>query len=161
MVILGDSMVKVIKSWKMSSRTCEVELIRFSGAITKDMKSYVIPNIFRFVDNIILQTGKNDLKTIDTPEEITMGILNLATTCKADTTSVFISGIVTRSNKINEKASKVSSILRHECNVRNICFIGYKHIFPRFHCNGSGLHLNFYGTKELQENFLYELAKLD
>ena len=68
-MILGDSMVKVIKSWKMSSRTCEVELIRFSGAITKDMKSYVIPNIFRFVDNIILQTGKNDLKTIDTPEE--------------------------------------------------------------------------------------------
>ena len=152
-MILGDSMVKVIKSWKMSSRTCEVELIRFSGAITKDMKSYVIPNIFRFVDNIILQTGKNDLKTIDTPEEITMGILNLAMTRKTDTNSVFISGIVPRSYKLNEKASKVNSILRHECNVRNICFIDNKHISPRFHCNRSGLHLNYYGTRKLQENF--------
>ena len=87
-MILGDSMVKVIKSWKMSSRTCEVELTRFNGAITKDMKSYVIPTVEEKLDNIILQTGKNDLKTIDTPEQITMGILNLATTCKADTTSV-------------------------------------------------------------------------
>ena len=29
------------------------------------------------------------------------------------------------------------------------------------HCNRSGLHLNYYGTRKLQENFLYELAKLD
>ena len=82
-------------------------------------------------------------------------------TCKTDTNSVFISGIVPRSDNLNEKASKVSSILRLECNVRNICFIDNKNISPRFHCNRSGLHLNYYGTKKLQENLLYELAKLD
>ena len=79
-------------------------------------------------DNIILHTGTNDLRTIDTTEEITMGILNLAVTCKTDTNSVFVSGIVPRSDKLNEKASKVNSILRHECNVRNICFTDNKHI---------------------------------
>ena len=31
----------------------------------------------------------------------------------------------------------------------------------RFDCNRSGLHLNYYSTKKLQENFLYELAILD
>ena len=160
-VILGDFMVKDIKGWKISSRTRKVGVKHFSGAKTKDMKSYVIPTVEPKPDNIILHTGKNDLKTIDTPEEITMGILNLAMTCKTDTNSVFISGIVPRSDKLNEKASKVNSILRHECNVRNICFIDNKHISPRFHCNRSGLHLNYYGTKKLQENFLYELAKLD
>ena len=67
-----------------------------------------------------------------------MGILNLAITCKTDKNSVFISGI----------------FLRLECNVRNICFIDNKHISPRFHSNRSGLHLNYYGTKKLQENFL-------
>ena len=46
-------------------------------------------------------------------------------------------------------------------HIFNICFIDNKHISPRFHCNRSGLHLNYYGTKKLQENFLYELAKLD
>ena len=80
-----------------------------------------------------------------------MGIINLAMTCKTDTNSVFISG--------NEKATKVNSILRHECKVRNICVIDNKHASPRFHCNKSGLHLNYHGIKKY--NFSYELAKLD
>ena len=111
----------------------------FSGAKTKDIKSYVIATVEQKPDNIILHTGTNDLKTIDTPEEMTMGILNLAMTCKTVTNIAFVSGIVPRTDK-NEKASKVNSILRHECNVKNICFIDYKHVSPRFHCNRSGLH---------------------
>ena len=89
-----------------------------------------------------------------------MGIVNLAMTCKTDTNSVFIFGIVPRSEKLNEKASRVNRILRHECKVRNICFIDNKHISLRFHCNRSSLHSNYYGTRKLQENFLYELVKL-
>ena len=125
------------------------------------MKSYVISVVEQKLDNIILHTGTNDLKTIDKPDEITMAILNLAMTCKTDKNSVFISGIVPRADKLYEKASKVNSILRHECNVRNICFINNKHISPRFHCNRSGLHLYYCGAKKLQENLLYELAKSD
>ena len=160
-VILGDSMAKEIKGWKILDRTRKAVVKHFSSAKTKDINSYVIPTVEQKPDNIILHTRTNDLKTIGTPQEITMGILNLTMTCKTDTNSVFISGIVPRSDKLNEKASKVNSILRHECNVRNICFIDNKHISPRFHCNRSGLHLNYYGTKKLQANFLYELAKLD
>ena len=74
-----------------------------------------------------------------------MGILNVAITCKTDKNSVFISGI----------------FLRLECNVRNIRFIDNKHKSPRFHCNRSSLHLSFNERKKLQENFLYQLAKLD
>ena len=90
-----------------------------------------------------------------------MGILNLAMTCKTDTNSFFISGIVPISYKLNEKASKVNIILRHECNVRSKCFIDNKYISARFHCNRSCLHFNHYETKKLQEKFLWELAKLD
>ena len=79
-ILLGDSMVKDIKDWKMSSHTRKVVVKHFSGAKTKDMKSYVIPTVRQKPDNIILHTGTNDLKTIDTPDEITMGILNLAMT---------------------------------------------------------------------------------
>ena len=63
-----------------------------------------------------------------------MGILNLAMTCKTDKNCVFISGIVPGSDKLNEKDSKVNNILRHECNVRNMCLIDNKHISPRFYC---------------------------
>ena len=119
-VILGDFMVKGIKGWKMSSRTCKVVVKHCSGAKTKVMKSYVIPTVKQKPDNIMLHTGTND---IDITEEISMGVLNLTVTFKTDTNSVFISGVVPRSDKLNQKASKVNSILRHEYNVRNICFI--------------------------------------
>ena len=63
------SMVKDIKGWKISSRTRKVVVKDFSCAKTKDMKSYVIPTVEQKPDNIILHTGTNDLKTIDTPEK--------------------------------------------------------------------------------------------
>ena len=86
------------------------------------MKSYVIPTVEQKLDNIILHTETNDLKTVNTPEEITMGILNLAMTWKTDTSSAFIYGIVSRTDKGNEKSSKVNCILRHERNVRNVFY---------------------------------------
>ena len=66
----------------MSRSTRKVVVKHFSGAKTKDIKSYVISPVEQKPDNIILNTGTNDLKTINTPEEITMGILNLVMTCK-------------------------------------------------------------------------------
>ena len=63
----------------MSSHTRKVVVKHFSGAKTEDMKFYVIPTVKEKPD-IILHTATNDLKTIDTPEEITIGILNLAMT---------------------------------------------------------------------------------
>ena len=145
-------MVKNIKGWEMSSRTHKDVAKHFSGAKTKDMKSCIIPTAKQKSDNIILHTGKTNLRIIDTPEEITMGIPDL--TCKTDTNSVFISGIVPTSDKPNEKASKVNSILRRECNVRNICFIDNKHISPRFHCNRSHLHLIIMEQRNYKNTFI-------
>ena len=89
-VILGVSIVNGIKAWKISTRTCKVVLKHFSGAKTKDMKSHIIVKGEENLDNIILHTRTNDLKTIDTPEEITMGIINLEMTHKTGTKRVFI-----------------------------------------------------------------------
>ena len=125
----------------------------FSGAKTKDMQFHVIPTVEQKRDNIILHTRTNDLKIIDTPEEITMAILNLAMTCKTDTNSVFISGIVPRSDRLNEKASKDNRILKHECNVRNTCFIDNKQISPRFHYNRSGLSI-IMEQRNYKQNFI-------
>ena len=100
--IFDDFMVKDIKGWKMSSRTCKVVVKHFSGAKTKHMKSYIIPTVEKKPDNIILYLKTNDLKTIDTSEEITMGIINLAMTCKTDTSSNFMSGVVPRSDNLRD-----------------------------------------------------------
>ena len=83
-------MVKDIKGWKISRSTRKVVVKHFNSAKTKDMKSYVIPTVEQKPDNIILHTGTKDLKTIDTPEEITMGIPNLTMTCKTETNCFYI-----------------------------------------------------------------------
>ena len=62
---------------------------------------------------------------------------------------------------VMRKPQKENSILRDECNVRNICFVDNWHISPRFHCSRSRLHLNHYGTKKLQEKIFHKLAKLE
>ena len=82
-------MVKDFKGWKISSHTRKVVVKHFSGAKTKDMKRYDILTVKQKPD-IILHTATDDLKTIDTPEEITMGILNLAMTCKTDTMFLYL-----------------------------------------------------------------------
>lgn len=76
------------------------------------MKSHVIPTVKQNPDNIILHAGANYLKTINLPKEITMGMLNLAMTSKTDTNSVFMSGFVRGTDKLNEKVSKLYSIPR-------------------------------------------------
>ena len=88
-VILGDSTVREIKGWKMSSHTRKDLVKHFSGAKTKDMQSYDIPTVEQKSD-IMLHTGTNDLKTIDRPEEITMRLLNLAMTCKTNTVFLYL-----------------------------------------------------------------------
>ena len=90
----------------MSSRTHRLMVKHFSCAKTKDMKSQIIPTVQQKPDNIILHTGTNDLKNIDTPKQTAKGLHNLVMTCKTDTNNVLISGIFPRSNKRNEKASK-------------------------------------------------------
>ena len=53
----------------MSSRTQKVVVKHFGGAETKNIEPYVIPTVEQKLDNVILHTGTNDLKTIDTPGE--------------------------------------------------------------------------------------------
>ena len=57
-VIHGNSMIKDIKDWKMSSATPKVVVKHFSGAKTEDMISYVIPTVEQKPDNIILHRNK-------------------------------------------------------------------------------------------------------
>ena len=53
--------------------------------------------------------------TMDTPEKVVMGILDLAITSKKNINNLLVSGIVPKFDKFNQKASEVSTILRNEC----------------------------------------------
>ena len=88
-------------------------LKHFNGAKAKDMKSYVIPTVEKKPDNIILNIGTNNLENIDTPEEITMG--TLSNNMEKGYKQHFYIWYYPKICKLNEKASKVNRILRHQC----------------------------------------------
>ena len=89
-VILGDSIVKDVKGWKLSDEKNQVVVKHFSGAKTKDMKSYIIPSLEQNPETIIIHSGTNDLKSDSSPQEITRDIIKLTTSCKTQTNKVIL-----------------------------------------------------------------------
>ena len=60
----------------MSSCNRKVVVEHIRGEKTKNRKSYINSAVEQKPENIIPHTGTNDLKNIDTPGEIAMGILS-------------------------------------------------------------------------------------
>lgn len=152
--IIGDSLIKEVKGWKLTSAEHKVVVKSFSGARTKCMKSYMIPTADMSADNIILHCGTNDVHKSE-PHEIANNILNLALDLNTDKNNVIISGLVQRSDdsSANEKVLIVNNRLQNLCNERNIGFIDNSNINPKEHLNRSRLHLNIKGTLLLSQNF--------
>ena len=75
-VLLGDSIVKDVKGWKLSDDKNKVVIKYFSGAKTKDMESYTIPTLEQNPETIIIHCGTNDLKSDSYPEEIARVLSN-------------------------------------------------------------------------------------
>lgn len=155
--ILGDSMVKDIKGFKMAKATGNEEQVyvkSFSGANVKDMNSHVVPALNRAPQKIILHCGTNDLSSEQTPAEIANSIVKLAAEMKDEDNEIFVSGLVRRNDEFNGKAIEVNKFLSRKCSLQNFPFIDNSNIDERCHLNGSGLHLNYGGTCILANNFL-------
>ena len=160
-VILGDSIVKDVKGWKLSDEKNKVVVQNFSGAKTKDMEPYIIPTLEQNPETIIINSGTNDLKSDDCPEEIARDIINPTTSCKSQTNKVILSSTVLRYDNLNGKATRVNKCLKKKCEARNTCFIDHRNISPKHNCTRNELHLNYSGTKKLIENILFCLCKSD
>ena len=64
----------------------------FPGTRTKAMKHYLIPDLERKPDLLILHTGTNDLKSVSSPEEIANEIISLALFVKENGHQIAVSG---------------------------------------------------------------------
>ena len=100
-VIIGDSIIKGIKGWKLSNES--EKIVVFGGASTKDIESYIQPTIERAPNILILHCGTNVLKTSTDPEKIAENIISLAKSMETDKNNVIISGITPRNDQLNKK----------------------------------------------------------
>ena len=112
------------------------------------------PSLKNKPDVILLHVGTNNLRTDNTPEDISNDIINLATTSKTSENHIIISGIVGRNDALNNKATEVNNLLKSKCDVNNFTFCDNSNISRNYHTNASGLHLNYKGTITLANNFL-------
>ncbi len=75
-----------------------------------------------------------------------------------DENEIFVSSLVSRGDRWNERVSQVNNILKANCNREGLPFIDNSDIVPAYHLNRSNLHLNSEGTRMLANNFLRALG---
>lgn len=103
-----DSMIKHVNSWQLIERMRSPVSIRsVPGATIKSMIHH-IEGCFENTspDHNILDRSPNDLKSNNKPEEIDDKTLNLAVSVNANENHVFISSLVIRNNKLNNKGNR-------------------------------------------------------
>ena len=164
-VIIGDSMVKGLKSWKMNKSLGykhKVNIRTFAGAKINCMRDYVKPiNREMNPNHLIIHVGTNNLNSEATSSQIAKSIIELAVTLKKSENQVTISGIIPRNDNLNNKGQDVNLRLERMCLERNIPFITHSDtIRPDSHINNSKIHLNSYGDSQLARNFVNFIKKL-
>ena len=155
-IIAGDSMVKHLNGYKMSTRNLKIQVSTFPGCSTLDMEDYLKPIIRKKPDKLVIHVGTNSLRETETPEKCADEIANLAKQVinACPQTTVALSSIVTRSDDkfLAAKAIEVNLHLKQACHQNHWSFIDHSNIKPT-HLNRSGIHLNKAGTLLMARNF--------
>ena len=159
MVVIGNSIVKKVKGWVLSTKVDLVVVRSFAGAKTDDMESYIKSTLKNKPECVIIHCGANDLKN-NTPQSIANGILLSAKSRQQENNTVLVSSIVPSKYHLDEKGKGFNIILEKRFNEMNLAFISYDNIRTRYHCHYGGLHLNDKGATLFTENILLALNKV-
>ena len=101
--IIGDSMVKKIDGYLLTSSINHRSIVKVRpilSAKTIDMVDYIKPTQRDFNPDVyLLHVGANDLSSNKFPEQISLDILNLASSLKLDNNTVIVSSILPRDDE--------------------------------------------------------------
>ena len=125
MVILDDSITKLLNGWEMTKRIqsdCKIYVKSFSRATVSCMEDYMKPSIKNSPDHFILHVGTNDLYSENSSMEMAELITNKAFRLKNEMHDVGVSIIVLRTHdkKLNEKGMRVNLHLKELSKEKNI-----------------------------------------
>ena len=155
--ILGDSMIKGIKHWKMQTKDTKVVVRSFVGAKVRQMKYYAKPAEEDNPSLYILHIGTNDLREDKSADQIADEITSLALSLNKGNNKVTVSGICPRGDHLNAKAGNVNELLEKHGKKHQSGFIKHVQMDATLHTNGSNLHLNQVGDSILASSFLREI----
>ena len=108
-MVVGDSIVKKVKSWELSTKDDLFAVRSFPGVNTGDLESYIKPTFKNKTELIIIHCGTNDLKN-STPQSIAENILSLAKSSQQENNIVLVSSIVHRKDHSHKKGKEFNII---------------------------------------------------
>ena len=118
-VILGDSIVKNVYGNDITRSLKHVVVKHFSRAKIDDMKHYVKPTQEKQPPQIIIHVG-TDLRCNKNSDKIANEIVEFANSIKTSENNVVVFSIVSRKDRINNKAKEVNENLKDECEEHNL-----------------------------------------
>ena len=129
-IILGDSMTKLLNGWEMAKRiqsNSKIYLKTFSGETFSCMEDYMKPSLRNPPDHFVLHVGTNDLSSEKSFMEIAKSIINLASQLKNEIHDVSVSTFILRTDdkKLNEKGMEVNLHLK-ELSKKNEHFFNWQ-----------------------------------
>ena len=98
------------------------------------------------LDHIILHCGANDSNSDRISSNIAGEIIGLALSLKSDKNKISVSLLTPRSNKLNNRAGEVNSLLINMCSHRNIAYMDHFSSIQQNQINERKVHLNRYET---------------
>ena len=162
-VVAGDSMIKYVKGWELSTGQQNVSVKPFSGATVDDMSDFLKPTLRKHPDKLIIHVGTNDIRKSD-PKIVADKVTILAKQFKKDSsnTEVVISSLVVRNDgpELAKKVQQTNILLKSNCISHDLGFLDNSNI-DCSHLNYRGLHLNRDGSALLQNNIANILKAKD
>ena len=123
----------------------------------RHIKEYVTSHMDEEMpDHVVIIGGGNDLSGKASISEIAANIIDAGITCRLKGASkVTISSILPRRDShFQVRRHQLSVLLRDLCVVNNFEYIDNNNIVVKQHVSDDEVHLNYYGTKVLQDNLL-------
>ena len=160
-LIIGDSMIKSIKTRKLS-KTRRIRCKTIPGAKIESASDTVLSHTCQFnPQETILHLGTNNVMHDET-DEIIAKISSLADQIVENrpSTKITISTIIHRQSESPEVYQKVNTInnqLKLLANQRNWSIIANDNINPDSHIAVDGVHLNTFGTRAFATNIIAHL----
>ena len=117
MIILGDTMTKLINGWEMAKKiqsNCKIYVKTFSGATVSCIEDYMKPFLRNSPDHFILHVGTNELSSERSMLMKIAELINLSCRLKNEVHDISVSIIILRTDdkKLNEKGMEVNLHLK-------------------------------------------------
>ena len=155
--MIGDSIVKYLRSYELSSSDQSVSIMKHPGCSPEDMVDYEKPVARKKPDTLIIHVGTNDLiKGVNTMRKVSKCVEIIRELDNTENSQIRFSSIIQRTDKDFSNEIKETNI-----KLKNYLFIFVDNDnINEFCLNNSKLHLNKKGTQRLAKNTLSSLDNI-